>query len=204
LERAAKLNDELGGGSITALPLIETLGGELSYIPTNVISITDGQIFLESELFFAGIRPAMNVGISVSRVGGSAQISAMRKIAGKLRINLAQFRELAAFSQFGSELDNETRQILDHGERLQEVLKQPQNSPMNVEEQVVSIYAVNNGYMKDVRVDMIKTFEHELLDFVRLNYKQILDSIVDTKNITEETEEELKKALAEFKAKFVQ
>ncbi|MGE5630963.1 MAG: F0F1 ATP synthase subunit alpha [Caulobacteraceae bacterium] len=203
LERSAKLSDELGGGSLTALPIIETLGGELSYIPTNVISITDGQIFLESELFFSGIRPAMNVGISVSRVGGSAQIKAMKKVSGKLRLSLAQFRELAAFAQFGSELDNDTRQILDQGERIQELLKQPQNATIPVEEQVVSIYAVSNGYAKDIKTNQISEFVKELVEYVRNCYDDILSSIAETKELNEEAENRLKQAIEEFKKKIV-
>jgi F-type H+-transporting ATPase subunit alpha len=203
LERSARLSDELGGGSLTALPIIETLGGELSYIPTNVISITDGQIFLESELFHSGIRPAMNVGISVSRVGGSAQIKAMRKVSGKLRLNLAQYRELAAFAQFGSELDNDTRQVLEQGERIQELLKQPRHETIPVEEQVVAIYAVSNGYAKDINTSDIGNFAKELVEYIRNCYEKILVSIAETHDLNEETEELLKQAIEEFKKKFV-
>jgi len=203
LERAAKLNDELGGGSLTALPLIETLGGELSYIPTNVISITDGQIFLESELFHAGIRPAMNVGISVSRVGGSAQIKAMRKVSGKLRISLAQYRELAAFAQFGSELDEDTKKVLEQGERIEELLKQPQHETIPVEEQVISIYAVAHGYTKDIKTSDVGNFVKELVEYIRNEFEQILINIVETKDLNEETENMLNQAIEEFKKKFV-
>lgn len=203
LERSAKLNDELGGGSLTALPIIETLGGELSYIPTNVISITDGQIFLEAELFHAGIRPAMNAGISVSRVGGSAQIKAMRKVSGKLRLILAQYRELAAFAQFGSELDEDTKKVLDQGERIEELLKQPQHETIPVEEQVVAIYAVSNGYTKDIEVSKVRNFVNEFIEYIRNRYEKILVSIVETHDLSEETEKMLKTALEEFKKKFV-
>lgn len=203
LERSARLNDELGGGSLTALPIIETLGGELSYIPTNVISITDGQIFLEAELFHSGIRPAMNVGISVSRVGGSAQIKAMRKVSGKLRLSLAQYRELAAFAQFGSELDNDTKQVLEQGERIEELLKQPQHKTIPVEEQIVSIYAVANGYAKDINTRDVGNFAEELVEYIRNCYEDVLTNIVETKDLNEETENMLKKAIEEFKKKFV-
>lgn len=203
LERAARLNENAGGGSLTALPLIETLGGELSYIPTNVISITDGQIFLESELFHAGIRPAMNVGISVSRVGGSAQIKAMKKVSGKLRISLAQYRELAAFAQFGSELDDDTKKVLEQGERIQELLKQPQHDTIPVEEQVVAIYAVANGYAKDVKTDDVRYFVKELIEYIRNLHGSILADIIQTKDLGEETESKLKEAIQEFKKKYV-
>ncbi|HYF83446.1 MAG TPA: F0F1 ATP synthase subunit alpha [Clostridia bacterium] len=203
LERAARLTEEAGGGSLTALPLIETLGGELSYIPTNVISITDGQIFLESELFHAGIRPAMNVGISVSRVGGNAQIKAMKKVSGKLRLSLAQYRELAAFAQFGSELDDDTKQVLEQGERIQELLKQPQHETIPVEEQIVAIYAVSNGYAKDILSSDVGHFAKELVEYIRNCYEKILINITETKDLSEETENMLKQAIEEFKKKFV-
>ena len=203
LERAARLTEEAGGGSLTALPIIETLGGELSYIPTNVISITDGQIFLESELFHAGIRPAMNVGISVSRVGGNAQIKAMKKVSGKLRLSLAQYRELAAFAQFGSELDDDTKQILEQGERIQELLKQPQHETIPVEEQIVAIYAVSNGYAKDILSSDVGHFAEELVEYIRNLYENILINITETKDLSEETENILKQAIEEFKKKFV-
>lgn len=203
LERAAKLSKELGGGSITALPIIETLAGDVSaYIPTNVISITDGQIFLESELFYSGIRPAINVGLSVSRVGGSAQIKAMKSVAGQLRLDLAQYRELAAFAQFGSDLDKATKAQIDRGVRMTEVLKQGQYSPMSVEQQVFSLYVATKGYLDDVEVTDIGSFEKEFLDFMNINYPEIAKGIVETKTITEEAEGILKKAIAEFKDVF--
>ncbi|MHB8593226.1 MAG: F0F1 ATP synthase subunit alpha [Acidimicrobiales bacterium] len=201
LERAAKLSDERGGGSLTALPIIETKGGDVSaYIPTNVISITDGQIYLESELFYAGVRPAMNVGISVSRVGGAAQIKAMRSVAGTLKIDLAQFRELEAFATFGSELDKVSQAQLDRGYRLAELLKQPQNAPVPVEEQVMVIYAGSNGFVDDVPVSEVRRFEAELLPFLRANHPQVLDHIRTTGTLPEETE--LTKALQAFKGGF--
>lgn len=203
LERAAKLSDKLGGGSITALPVIETQAGDVSaYIPTNVISITDGQIYLETELFNAGQRPAVNPGISVSRVGGSAQIKAMKKVASKIKLELAQYRELAAFAQFGSELDKETKATLDHGVRLMEILKQPQYKPMSVEHQVMMIYAVVNKYLMDVEVKYIRRFEAEYLEFLNTNYPEIGKSIVETGALSDEMEEKLKAAIVEFKAGF--
>ncbi len=204
LERAAKLSDELGGGSITALPVIETLAGDVSaYIPTNVISITDGQIYLESELFFSGQRPAVNVGLSVSRVGGSAQIKAMRKIAGPLRINLAQFRELEAFAQFGSDLDKATRDKLVQGERLVETLKQPLYSTLPVEEQVMILYAATNKYLMDLPVNKVSKFNQELVKFVKEKYPKILSSIAETGDINDEMMQLMKTATEEFKAQFV-
>ncbi|NLB18227.1 MAG: F0F1 ATP synthase subunit alpha [Syntrophomonadaceae bacterium] len=201
LERACKLNEEHGGGSITALPIIETQAGDLSaYIPTNVISITDGQIFLEADLFYAGQRPAINVGLSVSRVGGSAQIKAMKSVAGQLRIDLAQYRELAAFSQFGSDLDKATLARLNRGEKVQEVLKQGQYEPYPVEEQVVSIYAGVNGWMDDIPTDRINAFGTEFLKFMRSSHPEILTGIRDQKVLADE--EVLKKAIQEFKAIF--
>ena len=198
LERCAKLSDELGGGSLTGLPVIETKAGDVSaYIPTNVISITDGQIFLETDLFFSGIRPAINAGISVSRVGGAAQIKSMRKVAGPLRVNLAQFRELEAFAEFGSELDAASLAQLDRGRRVVEVLKQSQFSPMPVSEQVVVIYAVTEGYMDDVAVDDIQTYEDELLEFFRTRYSGLLAGIADTGAMDEEA---VVAAINEFKA----
>ncbi|NLM03514.1 MAG: F0F1 ATP synthase subunit alpha [Clostridiales bacterium] len=203
LERAAKLSDERGGGSLTALPIIETQAGDVSaYIPTNVISITDGQIFLESELFHSGVRPAVNAGISVSRVGGNAQISAMKKVAGKLRLELAQYRELAAFAQFGSELDQETQDRLAQGERIVEVLKQPQYKPVPVENQVMIIYAVTNRYLSDIEVSEVSRFEEEFLKFVNTHYAEIGKIIKETGKLEGETEEKLKKALEEFKKQF--
>lgn len=204
LERAAKLSDKLGGGSITALPVIETQAGDVSaYIPTNVISITDGQIYLESELFFAGQRPAVNAGISVSRVGGAAQIKAMKKVASKIKLELAQYRELAAFAQFGSELDKETKATLAHGERLMMVLKQPQYRPLPVEQQVMVIYAIVNRYMSDVETKNIGKFESGLIDFLSLNYPEIGKGIAETGDMSAENEDKLKKAILEFKASFV-
>jgi F-type H+/Na+-transporting ATPase subunit alpha len=202
LERAAKLSDERGAGSLTALPIIETKGGDVSaYIPTNVISITDGQIYLESELFYAGVRPAMNVGISVSRVGGAAQIKAMRKVSGTLKLDLAQFRELEAFATFGSELDKVSQAQLDRGYRLTEILKQPQNAPMPVEDQVVSIYSGSSGLVDDVPVGEVRRFESEMLEFLRANHPDLLAQIRDTGELPDE--ETLKKALEEFKNTFV-
>ncbi|MDF2987978.1 MAG: proton translocating synthase, alpha subunit [Eubacterium sp.] len=204
LERAAKLSDELGGASITALPIIETLAGDVSaYIPTNVISITDGQIYLESELFFSGIRPAVNVGLSVSRVGGSAQIKAMRKIAGPLRINLAQFRELEAFAQFGSDLDKVTRDKLTQGERLVETLKQPIYATVPVEEQVMILYAATNKYLMDLPVSKVRKFNQDLVGFVKEKYPKILTSISETGDINDEIMQLMKTATEEFKAQFV-
>ncbi|WP_366923711.1 F0F1 ATP synthase subunit alpha [Metallumcola ferriviriculae] len=203
LERAAKLSDAEGGGSLTALPIIETQAGDVSaYIPTNVISITDGQIFLESDLFYAGFRPAINVGISVSRVGGSAQIKAMKKVAGSLRLDLAQYRELAAFAQFGSDLDKATQARLARGERMMEVLKQGQYSPMPVEEEVVVVYTAANGYLDDVEVDSIRKFEQEFLNFMRTSKKELLDKIASEGKWTDEIVEKLKAAIVEFKDNF--
>ncbi len=200
LERAAHLSEELGGGSITALPIIETQAGDVSaYIPTNVISITDGQIFLESDLFFTGQRPAVNVGISVSRVGGDAQIKAMKKVSGKLKLELAQYRELASFSQFGSDIDKDTKARLDHGRVLMEVLKQGQYHPMDVEDQVVSIYAASQGYMEDVPIKEIKAFEEELLHYIRIHYPEIGETILKTGKLEEETEELLAAGIKKFK-----
>ena len=204
LERAAKLNDELKGGSITALPIIETLAGDVGgFIPTNVISITDGQIFLESELFYSGIRPAINSGLSVSRVGGAAQIKAMKQVAGTLRLDLAQFRELAAFAQFASDLDKATKAQLDRGQRLTEVLKQGQYSPLSVEKQVMAIYLGTKGYLDDVAVKDVTRCEKEFLDFMEANHPEVGGDIIKTKKITDENEEALKKAIAEFKDTFV-
>ncbi|WP_068555779.1 F0F1 ATP synthase subunit alpha [Thermotalea metallivorans] len=203
LERAAKLNDENGGGSITALPIIETQAGDVSaYIPTNVISITDGQIFLETELFFAGQRPAVNAGISVSRVGGDAQIKAMKKVAGKIKLELAQYRELAAFAQFGSELDKDTQERLAQGERILEILKQPQYSPVRVEHQIMIIYAVINKYLRDIPVPEIKRFEGEFLNFMDNKYPEVGASIKSTGVMSEEMENKLKAAIEEFKGQF--
>ncbi len=204
LERAAKLSDKNGGGSLTALPFIETQAGDVSaYIPTNVISITDGQIFLESDLFFSGVRPAVNVGISVSRVGGSAQIKAMRKVAGTLRLDLAQYRELQAFAQFGSDLDKATQARLTRGERMVEILKQNQYQPLPVERQVVSIWAATNGYLDDLGLGAVRSFEAEWLDFVANTYPQIYENIDKSKELSDETVQLLKEAIDKFKSKFV-
>lgn len=203
LERAARLSDKLGGGSLTALPIIETQAGDVSaYIPTNVISITDGQIFLETEMFNAGFRPAVNPGISVSRVGGSAQIKAMKKIAGPIRIDLAQYRELAAFAQFGSELDADTKERLAQGVRIKEVLKQPQYKPMPVEYQVIIIYAATRKHLLGIAVEDILRFETELFEFIQTKYPEIPESIKTEKVITEENEAALVKAIEEFKLQF--
>ena len=203
LERAARLSDELGGGSLTALPIIETQAGDVSaYIPTNVISITDGQIYLETEMFNAGFRPAINAGLSVSRAGGSAQIKAMKKIAGPIRTDLAQYRELAAFAQFGSELDDDTKERLDQGERIREVLKQPQYQPLAVEKQVVIIYAAVKKYLLDLAVDQILDFQKELFDLIDTKYPEIFTSIAETKVMDDATEEKLIKAINEAKESF--
>ena len=203
LERAARRNEQAGGGSITALPVIETLAGDVSgYIPTNVISITDGQIYLETDLFYAGIRPAINVGLSVSRVGGSAQIKAMKSVAGTLRLDLAQYRELAAFAQFGSDLDKATKAQLDRGMRMTELLKQPQYLPMPVEKQVISLYAGTKGYIDDIPVADVTRFEAELLKFMDNTAPEIGADIVKNKKITDANESALKKALADFKQNF--
>ena len=203
LERAARLSDALGGGSLTALPIIETQAGDVSaYIPTNVISITDGQIYLETEMFNAGFRPAVNPGISVSRVGGSAQIKAMKKISGPIRIELAQYRELASFAQFGSELDADTAERLAQGERIKEMLKQPQYKPMPVEYQVIIIYAATRKHLLDIKVEEVLAFEKGLFEFVQTKYPEIPESIKTEKVLTEETEEKLVKAIAEFKEEF--
>ncbi len=204
LERAARLSDALGGGSITALPIIETLAGDVSaYIPTNVISITDGQIYLETELFFSGQRPAVNVGLSVSRVGGAAQIKAMKKVAGALRINLAQYRDLAVFAQFGSDLDKATRDKLTQGERLIETIKQPQYSPMHVEDQVMVLYASTNKYLMDLPVKDVKRFNSGLTKFIRDRHPEIPQSIAETGELSSETEALLKAAIEEFKTVFI-
>ena len=200
LERAAKVNDSLGAGSLTALPIIETQAGDVSaYIPTNVISITDGQVYLEPNLFNAGVRPAINVGLSVSRVGGAAQIKAMKQVAGTMRLDLAQYRELAAFAQFGSDLDKGTKAKLDRGARLVELLKQPQYQPMPAQEQVASIWAATHGHMDDVPVDQVRRFETEMLTFLRDTRKDVLDAIKDKKVIDEAVESALTEAVAAFK-----
>jgi F-type H+/Na+-transporting ATPase subunit alpha len=203
LERASKLSDAQGGGSLTSLPIIETQAGDISaYIPTNVISITDGQIFLEADLFNAGIRPAINVGNSVSRVGGSAQIKAMKQVAGTLRLELAQYRELAAFAQFGSDLDKATQRQLERGKRLTEILKQPQYAPMDVEKQVLIIWAATNGYVDDIPAEQARAFETELLRFVENAHPSLLHSIAERKAITDDIKTELQTVLDDFKSQW--
>ncbi len=203
LERAARMSEEYGGGSLTALPIIETQAGDVSaYIPTNVISITDGQIYLETEMFNSGFRPAVNAGLSVSRVGGAAQIKAMKKIAAPIRTELAQYRELAAFSQFGSELDADTKEKLAQGERIKEVLKQPQYQPMPVQYQVIIIFVVTNKYLLDVAIDDITRFEKEFFEFLDTKYPEVPGAIAQNKEISEETDGKLRKAIEEFKAQF--
>ena len=203
LERASRLSKEIGGGSLTAIPIIETQAGDVSaYIPTNVISITDGQIYLETEMFHAGFRPAINAGLSVSRVGGAAQIKAMKKIAGPIRTELAQYRELASFAQFGSELDDDTRERLAQGERIKEVLKQPQYQPLAVEKQIVIIYAVTRKYLLDVPVERIAEFEKGLYEFVETKYPEIYKAIRETGEINSETDVLIQKAITEFKNQF--
>jgi F-type H+-transporting ATPase subunit alpha len=203
LERAAKMNDKLGGGSLTALPIIETQGGDVSaYIPTNVISITDGQIFLEAELFYKGIRPAINVGLSVSRVGSAAQLKAMKQVAGSLKLFLAQYREVAAFAQFGSDLDAATKQTLSRGERLTELLKQKQYSPMAVNEMVPLIYAGINGHLDSVPVAKILQWEADFLNHLRTNEKSILDSIDKEGALSKELEAKLKDVIKSFTSSF--
>ena len=203
LERAAKLADAEGGGSLTALPIIETQAGDVSaYIPTNVISITDGQIFLEPDLFYSGVRPAVNVGISVSRVGGAAQVKAMKKVAGRLRLDLAQYRELEAFAQFGSDLDAATQRQLARGERTVEILKQPQYDPVPVERQVAVIYAVINGHLDRIPVDRVREWEKSFLEFLTAQHDDLLSGIREQKVLTEELETGLKAAIGDFNARF--
>ena len=203
LERAARMNAEYGGGSLTALPIIETQAGDVSaYIPTNVISITDGQIYLETEMFNSGFRPAINAGLSVSRVGGSAQIKAMKKIAGPIRLELAQYRELAAFSQFGSELDADTRERLAQGERIREMLKQPQYKPMPVEYQIIIIYTATKKYLLDIPVENVLSFQDELFEFIDTKYSEIPEEIRTKKEMSAELEEKLVNAITEFKKDF--
>jgi F-type H+-transporting ATPase subunit alpha len=200
LERAAKLSDLKGGGSLTSLPIIETQAGDISaYIPTNVISITDGQIFLEADLFNSGFRPAINVGNSVSRVGGSAQIKAMKQVAGTLRLDLAQFRELQAFAQFGSDLDKATQAQLARGQRLTEILKQPQYQPMDVEKQVLVIWSATNGFVDDVPVEDVRRFESSLLKFVENSHPGLLAAIAEKKSLTDDIRGDLKQVLEDFK-----
>ena len=204
LERAARLDDGEGGGSLTALPIIETQAGDVSaYIPTNVISITDGQIFLESDLFYAGIRPALNVGTSVSRVGGAAQSRAMKKVAGRLRLELSQFRELAAFAQFGSDLDAATQRQLDRGRRMQEMLKQPQYQPLSLDDMVVSLWAVGNGFLDQVPVDAVKAWEADAHAYLASNNPEIGQAILRTKDISDETADSLRLALADFNSTWI-
>jgi F-type H+-transporting ATPase subunit alpha len=203
LERAAKMNDKLGGGSLTALPVIETQAGDVSaYIPTNVISITDGQIFLESDLFNSGIRPAVNVGISVSRVGGNAQIKAMRQVAGSLRLDLAQFRELAAFAQFGSDLDKVTQAQLSRGQRLTEILKQDQYTPLPVEKQVAAIYSGTNGFLDDLEVNECRAFEQSLYRFLDTSHSGLMAKIREKKALDDEIKAQLAAVVKEAKEKF--
>ena len=198
------MSEEYGGGSLTALPIIETQAGDVSaYIPTNVISITDGQIYLETEMFNAGFRPAVNAGLSVSRVGGAAQIKAMKKISAPIRTELAQYRELAAFAQFGSELDADTKEKLAQGERLKEILKQPQYQPMPVEYQVIIIFVAVNKYLLDVPVAKVVDFEKEFFEYLKTNYPEIPDSIKDTRVVSDEAEEKLRKAITDFKEEFL-
>ncbi len=203
LERAAKLNEEHGGGSLTALPIIETQQGDVSaYIPTNVISITDGQVYLEPGLFFAGIRPAINVGLSVSRVGGAAQIKAMKQVAGRLRLELAQYRELAAFAQFGSELDRATQRVLHRGARLTEILKQPQYQPLPVEKQVCILFAGTRGFLDEMPLDVLGDYERELYEFIESRYPEIFTEIKEKKEISPALEEKMKAAFSEFNEEF--
>ena len=200
LERSAKLNKDFGGGSLTALPVIETQGGDVSaYIPTNVISITDGQIYLESDLFYKGIRPALNVGLSVSRVGSAAQIKAIKKVAGKLRLDLAQFRELESFAQFGSDLDEKTRAQIERGRRAVEILKQNQCDPLSVENQVAILYALINGYLDDVPVEKIKDWENGFYKFLKTQGKEVMELLAKEKDLTEEVKQKLEQAIKEFK-----
>ena len=203
LERAAKVRDDLGGGSLTALPIIETQLGDVSaYIPTNVISITDGQVYLEPSLFFSGVRPAINVGLSVSRVGGNAQVKAMKQVAGGLRLDMAQYRELAAFAQFGSELDKSTQAQLNRGVRLVEILKQPQYQPMPMEKMIISLFSGARGFLDDLPVEVLKDFEPQMLAFMESKYQALLAEIKEKKEISPELEEKLKKAIGEFKTQF--
>jgi len=203
LERSAKLSDDMGGGSITALPIIETLAGDISaYIPTNVISITDGQIYLESELFYSGIRPAINVGLSVSRVGGAAQKKAMKKVSGRMRLELSQYRELEVFAQFGSDLDKSTLDLLRQGERIVEITKQSRYQPISMEDQVIMIYTVMNKYLMDVELQDVKKFIKDLLEFIDINHPDIKKTIRETGKLEDDTIEKLKAAIEEYKSKY--
>jgi F-type H+-transporting ATPase subunit alpha len=200
LERAAKLNDDQGGGSLTALPIIETQANDVSaFIPTNVISITDGQIFLETELFNQGIRPAVNVGLSVSRVGSAAQTKAMKKVAGSIKLELAQYREMAAFAQFGSDLDASTQRLLNRGSKLTELLKQNQYSPLSVAEQVISVFSGVNGYLDDIDLGQIKLFESDLIDLMRSSHQDIINSINESGNLDDDVKDKLVGIIEEFK-----
>ena len=204
LERAAKLSKENGGGSLTALPIIETLAGDVTaYIPTNVISITDGQIFLESDLFNSGQRPAVNAGISVSRVGGNAQIKAMKQVSGTLRLELAQYTELAAFAQFGSDLDLDSKRRLEKGKRIIEVLKQEQYKPMDVEKQILILYAITNDFLSDINIKDIRKFEEEFLEYMDTHHREILRRIIIEKQLNDELKEEIEKCIVEFKKEFL-
>ncbi|HUZ04325.1 MAG TPA: F0F1 ATP synthase subunit alpha, partial [Acidobacteriaceae bacterium] len=204
LERSAKLSEKLGGGSLTALPIIETQAGDVSaYIPTNVISITDGQIYLETDLFNSGVRPAVNVGLSVSRVGGSAQIKAMRQVAGTLKLDLAQYRELAAFSQFGSDLDKVTQNQLNRGQRLTELLKQPQFAPVPTEKQIILIFAGNNGYLDDLKVEEIRDFEQGLYRYLDAAQSSLLTDIVTKKALDDDLKNRIQAALKEYKQNYL-
>ncbi|HMK65869.1 MAG TPA: F0F1 ATP synthase subunit alpha, partial [Thermodesulfobacteriota bacterium] len=203
LERACKLSEKNGSGSLTALPIIETQAGDVSaYIPTNVISITDGQVYLEPSLFFSGVRPAINVGLSVSRVGGNAQVKAMKQVAGSLRLDLAQYRELAAFAQFGSELDKSTQAQLNRGVRLVEILKQPQYQPMPMEKMITSLFAGARGFFDDLPVDLLKDFEPQMLAYMESKHQDLLSEIKDKKEISSDLEERMKKAIGDFKVQF--
>ena len=203
LERAARLSEEAGGGSMTALPIIETQAGDIAaYIPTNVISITDGQLFLETDLFNSGVRPAVNVGLSVSRVGGSAQLGAMKQVAGRLRMDLAQYRELAAFAQFGSDLDKTTQATLQRGDRMTELLKQPQYAPMEASDQVISIFAVSEGFADSLELKDVARFEAELLPFVRQKWPQLEGEILSGRKLTKEELQRLREIITEFKESF--
>ncbi|HUE39134.1 MAG TPA: F0F1 ATP synthase subunit alpha, partial [Candidatus Binatia bacterium] len=203
LERAAKMSNERGGGSLTALPIIETQAGDVSaYIPTNVNSITDGQIYLETDLFYSGVRPAVNVGLSVSRVGGNAQIKAMKQVAGTLRLDLAQFREMAAFAQFGSDLDAATQRMLARGARLVEVLKQPQFQPQPVERQILIVYAATTGYIDQIPVEQVRRYETELGEYVEAKHAQLLTTLREKRELTAEVKQQLNAVLEEFKARF--
>ncbi|MGN0290749.1 MAG: F0F1 ATP synthase subunit alpha, partial [Lachnospiraceae bacterium] len=202
LERSSRLSDELGGGSITALPIIETQAGDVSaYIPTNVISITDGQIFLESDLFFAGMRPAVNVGLSVSRVGGAAQTKAMKKASGTIRLDLAQYREMEVFTQFSSDLDDTTKEQLRYGKRLMEILKQPLEHPMSIAEQVITLIAADKRLFLDVEIIQLKEFQEKMLEFFKLEHREMIDEIEQTKDLKEETIEAIVAAVKEFKSR---